>query len=996
MKKIFMATLIILVLITCSGVWAQDSTAGIADANITNAETDVITSAEDETNNHINDEIAVADSKFGTFTELNNLIGNATGSLTLDKDYMYNPLVDHDYESGVDVDRDICIYGNNHTIYGNGARIMWIYSSHSAFICDLHFVNPYVYDDLSNDTLIFYSAGGAIYNNGNLHLESCTFTGNLAGYGGAVYSSNRSSLHVSNCNFTNNLAVHNGGAISNNGTACIGESPNGENCIFSGNAANDDGGAIYSSNDLTLYDSSFKNNYAQNGGAIYNVEGSYINDCVFENNTASGYGGATCNAVVEDSVFSHNNAENATYGCDMYMGVSINCKSESSTGVIVAEGLTTTSDTLQYSTTAAGNIFRAVVTSESGNETVPGIKVALFLDSGENYTAISGSDGQASFTLPALANGTHIFTVALPNFKSEKTYMVNVSLDSRLIMDDIAAHVGDEITITANVTNPDGITVNDGHVTFFDGKTYIGKANVTNGIAKICYIPASVGEYEITAVFTSSYFISSNDTALIRVSKAKVDLSIQSIAGSYINYPISFQVTATSSSRPVKEGGIRFYVNETFIGASAISDGVAGLSYIADAKGPFILTVLYDENDNYLPSNATFRFYVERMPTALSGESVFYDGEGPKTFTAVLKDGINNGICNQSVFIEAVSNYGQSRTFAGTSDINGAAVFDVSDLGGMWSVRGVYDGNDNYTSSGFTDSYIIICMNTTTSIEEIGECQIGQTLRFKANVVDEHGRPVSEGIVKFYLNGAYVGSLDLSRQESNGSVSDSFIEFIPSEVGMHTISAVYEGTTICRASNSTAEFKVTGPTQIIASGVVTVFNGGKYLLITLKDSKGNALSGARVSVVLNGKTYNPATDKNGQVRISTNNLAPVKTYVAKIAFNGNEYYLKSAKQVKVIVKKATPKLIAKSRAYKLKAAKRYYVTLRTNQNRVMKNSIVTLKIGRMTWNVKTNAKGVASFNLYKLSKKGNFKAIITYRGNSYYNRVAKAVYVRVV
>lgn len=89
-------------------------------------------------------------------------------------------------------------------------------------------------------------------------MESCTFTGNLAGYGGAVYSSNRSSLHVSNCNFTNNLAVHNGGAISNNGTACIGESPNGENCIFSGNAANDDGGAIYSSNDLTLYDSSFK------------------------------------------------------------------------------------------------------------------------------------------------------------------------------------------------------------------------------------------------------------------------------------------------------------------------------------------------------------------------------------------------------------------------------------------------------------------------------------------------------------------------------------------------------------------------------------------------------------------------------------------------------------------------------------------------------------------------------------------------------------------
>lgn len=46
-----------------------------------------------------------------------------------------------------------------------------------------------------------------------------------------------------------------------------------------------------------------------------------------------------------------------------------------------------------------------------------------------------------------------------------------------------------------------------------------------------------------------------------------------------------------------------------------------------------------------------------------------------------------------------------------------------------------------------------------------------------------------------------------------------------------------------------------------------------------------------------------------QVKVTTKGLAP-KTYTAKVTFNGNTNYDKSAKDVKVTVKKAKPKITA--------------------------------------------------------------------------------------
>ena len=115
-----------------------------------------------------------------------------------------------------------------------------------------------------------------------------------------------------------------------------------------------------------------------------------------------------------------------------------------------------------------------------------------------------------------------------------------------------------------------------------------------------------------------------------------------------------------------------------------------------------------------------------------------------------------------------------------------------------------------------------------------------------------------------------------------------------------------------------------------------------------------------------------------------------KTYTASISFAGDSYYNKSSAKATVVVKKATPKLTASAKAFKVKVkTKKYTITLKNNKGAVMKSTKVTLKVNGKTYSAKTNSKGVATFKITNLKKKGTFTAVVTYAGSKYYNKVTK-------
>ena len=138
------------------------------------------------------------------------------------------------------------------------------------------------------------------------------------------------------------------------------------------------------------------------------------------------------------------------------------------------------------------------------------------------------------------------------------------------------------------------------------------------------------------------------------------------------------------------------------------------------------------------------------------------------------------------------------------------------------------------------------------------------------------------------------------------------------------------------------------------------------------------------------------TDEKGQINIPVQKLVP-KTYVAEIKFNGNSFYVGSKDASVVVVKKATPTMTAKSKTFKVKTkTKKYAVTLKDNKKQAIKNTKVYLKVKGKTYVAKTNSKGKATFKITKLAKMGMFKASVTFKGNKYYNKLAKKVNIIVM
>lgn len=144
------------------------------------------------------------------------------------------------------------------------------------------------------------STGGAIHVGANMYLTGADFIGNSAVRGGAIRGEGGGAgddLILNDAKFLNNVAERYGGAISSAGTANIYVS----NSYFEGNKVTDKtnggmGGAITNGGNLTILNSTFKNNSAANHGGAVSFNGNKLSiladgaDTVFtgNNNTNEG------------------------------------------------------------------------------------------------------------------------------------------------------------------------------------------------------------------------------------------------------------------------------------------------------------------------------------------------------------------------------------------------------------------------------------------------------------------------------------------------------------------------------------------------------------------------------------------------------------------------------------------------------------------------------------------------------------------------------------
>jgi len=153
--------------------------------------------------------------------------------------------IDHSVGT-IELDETLWIDKDNITIEGNGViitRSASFTSNYGLLSATVHAYEVTINRIHFKDSQAGYQGGGAIYNQGDLTLESCIFSGNRSSGsytqgGGAINNNNSGTMSVIGCTFYGNSAGH-GGAIVNNGTLFLGGN------LFYGNTATQSGKAVF-------------------------------------------------------------------------------------------------------------------------------------------------------------------------------------------------------------------------------------------------------------------------------------------------------------------------------------------------------------------------------------------------------------------------------------------------------------------------------------------------------------------------------------------------------------------------------------------------------------------------------------------------------------------------------------------------------------------------------------------------------------------------------
>ncbi|WP_407409610.1 peptidoglycan-binding protein [Methanobrevibacter sp.] len=932
-------------------------------------------------------EVLGADS--ATYSDLANEISQP-GNITLThKNYTY----DKD-ATAIDISED------NKVIDGNGAVIDMTGSNIRAFYVSASGVT------IKNLTIInanYDGDGGAIYFTSSGTVSNCNFADNTAtGSGGAVYFNREGA--VTKCNFTDNYASTYGGAVFFQSTGNV------TNCSFTDNKATGDngcGGAVYflnpgnvtncnfTGNTATYYggavnigfgtvsNCNFADNTAYCGGAVYFFITGTVSNCNFTDNTAGDWGGAimfVSTGTVSNCNFTGNNATT---------GSAINFYSTSSTKTVFnsrflnnranaevleitkndnnititftggnnllnaiysrndtkvtftnvtywgANGITTVSATMAGSNKATGqNITVGVVVN---NELV----LSDVMDTDENGMIVLDISADDNYYISARHDADSYYTEAETTISNNTKFNANVTSQKT---------TNKTINITAESNIPNDVV--KGKLLFIlPNGTQIDATYGANGTWWAEHTFDTYGEYNVNATYVGLDNVTVND-GTITINKVNSTISLDNIV---LDYGESTNVTITTTGAT----GITAKIDGNDVTViNNYNIQISGLK-----AGNHTLTVTTIPDDDHNPVTATSKITVNKVKSTLTVDDIVFDygseGSGNVSF-AGASEVIANVVSQPNAVVS----------------VNGKKITVSGLAAGTYTLNVTTVPDENHTAVTETATITVNKVNSTLTLDDV-ELDYGESINVTVSCEGATGIDAKIDGVNVAVDAYTISISDLS-------------------AGTHTLTVATVPDENHTAVTKTATITVNKvSTNLTAAGVTATYKVNKYLVIKLTDGQGNPLANATVTVDLNG-VKNYTTDENGQIKIKVSNMVP-KTYSAKISYAGNDNYIGSNVTAKVVVKKATPKITASAKTFKTATkTKKYTITLKDNTGKAIKNAKVTLKVNGKTYKATTNSKGKATFKITKLTKKGTFKATITYTGNKYYNKVTKKANIKVI
>ena len=619
--------------------------------------------------------------------------------------------------------------------------------------------NNYTYDDSFKESYISITknitvdgngytidaknASGIFYINAtNVVLNNIVFVNAVSdtGIGGAIYANG--DLTVVNSSFVDNFAEE-GGAIYSRGSLFV------ESSNFTGNVAHWlGGGAIYANGDLTVSTSNFIGNDAPDwdhqgniGGAIYSLSHLNVSYSNFVNNTAGSVGEKLNNAIYAYAAYA--NIENSTF---------VN------NNIVLTKFPSNFDLILNSSEVPVGQ--SVMISAEFYNKNISG-NVTIYINDDEKVVDIV--NGSANLVLSDLTPGTYLVKVTYPESEywwgSSEAAKFNV-FDGSYVIDapDLVKYYGGPERFVVHVYDTDGKVISGKRVIInINGKDY-ARTTDDDGCASVA-INLNSGKHHAV--------VKCDDASVNSSITVKSTVSGENITKIFRNATQYYARFVDTAGNLLKNTPVEFNINGVFYNRTTNASGVAKLNinlnpdeYIITAKNP---------NSSELYSN-----HVVVLPNIVENNNLTKYYKNASQYIIKILDNHGNP-----------AGAGENVTF----NINGVFYKRMTNATGHVKLNINLDPGEYIITADYKGMMVSNTINVLSVIEAKDlNMTYNDRSKFEARILDGQGNPYPGQNVTFNINGVFY-----NRTTGDSGIASLNIKLM---AGEYIITSSYNGLNI--------------------------------------------------------------------------------------------------------------------------------------------------------------------------------------------------------
>ena len=582
--------------------------------------------------------------------------------------------------------------------------------------------------------------------------------------------------------------------------------------------------------------------------------------------------------------------------------------------------------------------------------------VTLYVDGVANELELE--NGIANYVLEAISQGNHtIFAIYTGNdliAAVENITTINniAKKEAKAEIETDNMEIGETGTITVTIPDATGSVK-----IIFDGESNI--IDLEDGVATYDVEKVTAGNHSIVVIYDGdNIYAATNEIKQFTVAKKDTSISVIAPETSVIGKSTTISVDIDESAT----GIVIITIGDENIAISL--DDAKSVDFTFDKEGSFNIYATYLGDDSFNGNiSQTVTINVAGKKQSVIDISVPENIKAGSDVNIVIS--IENATGKATIIVDGKET---------SKDLeNGNATYTIVAVkAGEHSITVIYDGDEYYTASFNTKSFIAEKQTTTANITLPTDYKVGE----KANVT----------ISVPGITGNITVIVDSS--EIIATLNEKGIAVVPieTEAGEHSIVVIYPGDETYNAFYKSASMNV----EVLYTTFTNITVSGVTVSAILVNALGDGMANATIFYTIDDVKYNTTTDDKGAFTVQG-----IVDKSVKIDYEGDGAFLPSG--ISVDLKDTTP---VKSDVYfevekksittytvetaaGEKGAKWFVATLKDN-NGVLANANVQFTFNGKVYNLTTNSKGQAKFQL-NLGVSQKYTGTFVYLGDETHN-----------